>query len=137
MKNTLAVSAFFAAILIALPLFALAYPITGINILLPSSPDAISRTTNSAGVAVFQNVKPGKHQLTIGSINWGDGTQKSTSKKSTVVIQISVPGQPKVESTFTYNGPAKTTGQRFAPFSVLGTKLQTVTVTIFDRWGNL
>jgi hypothetical protein len=122
MKATLVVGAFLAAGLIASPVFAkVGDPINGVPIGLESDPGSvvISQTkTNKAGVAVFQNVKPGKYRFTIGTINWGDGStaRGPISKKQTVVagiridneqpggaimkrtavIEINVPGQTKV-----------------------------------------
>jgi hypothetical protein len=71
MKYTALAGAFFAAALIASPLFAFAKagdPIPGLSIGLEGDPGSVviaQAKTNSAGVAVFQNVKPGKYQLTV------------------------------------------------------------------------
>src|SRR5665213_3458969 len=102
MKPTLVVGAFLAAVLIASPVLAKqGDPIPGISVGLDHDPGGVvvSQTkTNRAGVAVFQNVKPGKYRLTIGTIDWGDGstTRGPISEKSTAVIEINVPGQAKI-----------------------------------------
>jgi hypothetical protein len=143
MKAALFVGAFLAAILIALPLFALAGPgdpISGIPIGLEGDPGSvvISQTeTNRAGVAVFRNVKPGKYRLIIGTIAWKSAGRGSISKQPAAVIGVSVSGQAKTEFTLTFNGQTtKTATRRFVSFAVTGNKVQTVTATIFDRWGN-
>ncbi|HEX5275730.1 MAG TPA: carboxypeptidase-like regulatory domain-containing protein [Candidatus Rubrimentiphilum sp.] len=161
MKAIIVVGAFLAAVLIAMPLLVLAKqgdPIPGVPIGLEGDPGSvvISQTkTNGAGVAVFRNVKPGKYRLTIGTINWGDGStaRKPVSKISenesplpTAIIGINIPGQAKVVRTISKAGahsritaiavdPRDVSENRLLiPFTVAGNKVQTVTVTIFDRW---
>lgn len=150
MKATLVFGAFLAAVLIASPVLANpGDPIPGTVVGLEHDPgsDVVSQTqTNSAGVAVFQNVKPGKYRLTIGSIDWGDGSPKrmpisdqaaggvltKTSVKS-AVIEINVPGQSKIadnESPRPDDRSMKTAARHVVPFSVTGDDVRTVTVTI-------
>ena len=147
MKATLVVGAFLAAILIALPLFALAGPgdpIPGIEVGLEHDPCgqpckfASQTKTNSEGVAVFRNVTPGKYRLMIGTIAWKSVGRGSISTKSRATFEIDVPGQTRIVQTI-YQADAnsmKNANARLAPFNVRGGKLQTVTVTIWDRWGN-
>ena len=139
MKAILVVSAFLEAVLIASPVFAKAGdPISGTSVGLDHDPGGVvvSQTkTNSAGVAVFQNVKPGKYRLTIGTIDWGDGstTRGPISEKSTAVIEINVPGQAKIadnESPGPDDRSMKTADQHVVPFTVTGNEVRTVTVTI-------
>ena len=141
MKATLVVGAFLAAVL-ASPLFALAIgdgvPINGIVIGFEHDPGGwFTKTmrTNSAGVAVFRNVEPGKYRLMIGTIAWKSVGRGSISSKSRATFEIDVPGQTRIVQTI-YQADATSANARLAPFSVKGGKLQTVTVTIFDRWGN-
>jgi hypothetical protein len=87
MKATLVFGAFLAAVLIASPLLAKqGDPITGIVIGLEHEPGGVvvSQTkTNSAGVAVFPKMKPGKYRITIGIIDWGDGSPTRVSADQT------------------------------------------------------
>jgi hypothetical protein len=130
MKTPLVVGAFLAAVLIASPVLAKqGDPIPGVPIGLEGEPGGVvvSQTkTNSAGVAVFPNVKPGKYRITIGTIDWGDGSPKRMPisdqsaggnrsrmpisdqaaggilTKTTVLsagIEVNVPGQAKVTQT--------------------------------------
>ena len=97
MKATLVVGAFLAAGLIASPVFAkVGQPIQGTDVGLDHEPGnvVISQTkTNDAGVAVFQNVKPGKYQLTINQVT---RTGTTPAGVCPCVIEITVPGQAKV-----------------------------------------
>jgi hypothetical protein len=139
MKPTLVVGAFLAAVLIASPVLAKqGDPIPGTVVGIEHDPESVvvSQTkTNSAGVAEFQNVKPGKYRLTIGTIDWGDGstTRGPISEKSTAVIEINVPGQAKIadnESPRPDDRSMKTADQHVVPFTVTGNDVRTVTVTI-------
>ena len=132
MKAILVVSAFLAAVLIASPVFAKAGdPISGTSVGLDHDPGGVvvSQTkTNSAGVAVFQNVKPGKYRLTVSSIfdRWGN-------LRSTAVIEITVPRQANIsdnESPRPDDRSMKTADQRLVPFTVTGNEVRTVTVTL-------
>ena len=132
MKAILVVSAFLAAVLIASPVFAKAGdPIPRIAVGIEHDPGSVvvSQTkTNSAGVAVFQNVKPGKYRLTVSSIfdRWGN-------LRSTAVIEITVPRQANIsdnESPRPDDRSMKTADQRLVPFTVTGNEVRTVTVTL-------
>ena len=157
MKPTLVFGAFLAAVLIASPVFAKAGdPIPRIAVGIEHDPGSVvvSQTkTNSAGVAVFPNVKPGKYRLTMGTIDWGDGSPKRMSisdqaaggvlTKTSVRsagIEINVPGQAKVTQTISQADSTKNVrahddgaGSLKVPFTVEGAKLQTVTITISDQ----
>ena len=157
MKATLVVGAFLATVLMASPLLAKqGDPIPGVPIGLEGEPGSvvISQTkTNSAGVAVFPNVKPGKYRLTIGTIDWGDGSTTrrpisdqaaggvltKTSARS-AGLEINVPGQAKIAQTLSQADSAKSVrahdvgpGSLKVPFTVEGVKLQTVTITFYDQ----
>ncbi len=168
MKYTALAGAFFAAALIASPLFAFAKagdPIPGLSIGLEGDPGSVviaQAKTNSAGVAVFQNVKPGKYQLTVYVAGASGGVWKTENDSSRptnggvthedtweAAFEINIPGQAKVVRTISKAGthsritaiavdPRDVSKNRLLiPFTVAGNKVQTVTVTIFDRWGNL
>ena len=142
MKALLVLGAFFVSVSIALPLHALAtagVPVQGTPVGLDHEPDdvMVSRTqTNRAGVAVFQNVKPGKYRLTIGTINWGDHStaRGPISKKPTAVIEINVvaKGEPGI-LTIGYNtktGFSDTFTVHNTGGLPTGAVVKTVTVTI-------
>ena len=146
MKTTLVVGAFLAAVLITSPLFAFAKagdPIPGVPIGLDHDPGGVivSQTkTNSAGVAVFRNVKPGKYRIIIDAIfdRWGQASNCPCAAD----IEIKVPGQAKVvrivskadahsRITAIAIDPRDVSGNRLLmPFTVTGSKIQTVTVAI-------
>lgn len=138
MKATLVFGAFLAAVLIASPVLAKqGDPIVGIVIGIEHDPGGVvvSQTkTNSAGVAVFRNVKPGKYRLTIGTINWGDGSaargpisdqaQGGSRSRMSIAdqaaggglsktsvrsagIEVNVPGQAKLVQTISQADPTK------------------------------
>jgi hypothetical protein len=145
MKAAFVVGAFLAAGLIASPVFAKqGDPIPGVPIGLEGDPGSVliaQAKTNRAGVAVFQNVKPGKYRLTVGTINWGDGStaRAPISKKPTVVIKINVPGQATISEN---ESPIPNTRSMNAEqlsfsirFIVSGDKLQTVAATITQGAG--
>jgi hypothetical protein len=158
MKATLVFGAFLAAVLIASPVLAKqGDPIPGIAIGLDHDPGSVvvSQTkTNSAGVAVFPNVKPGKYRLTIGTITIcchpgsdrmpisdqaAGGVLTKTSVQS-AGIEINVPGQANVTQTISQADSTKSVrahddgaGSLKVPFTVEGAKLQTVTITIYDQ----
>ncbi len=144
MKPTFVVGAFLAAILIASPVFAkVGQPIQGTDVGLDHEPGnvVVSRVkTNSAGVAVFRNVKPGKYRLTIGTINWGDYStaRGPISKKPTAVIEINVPGQAKVVGTIS-KANALSKNREDLNFSirfiVAGNRAQTVTAFVEQTLG--
>jgi hypothetical protein len=130
MKYTALAGAFFAAVLITSPLFAFAKagdPISGTSVGLEHDPGGvvISQTkTNRAGVAIFQNVKPGKYRA---QIDWGDGVASGPiSKKPTAVIEIDIPGQ----AAFKVSENESPLPINRIPFNVTGTKAQTVTIII-------
>ena len=159
MKTPLVVGAFLAAVLIASPVLALANPgdpIPGTQVGLEHDPGSmvVSQTkTNSAGVAVFPNVKPGKYRITIGTIDWGDGSPKrmpisdqaaggvlSKTAVRSAGLEVNVPGQAKVTQTLSQAESTKSVrahdvgaGSLKVPFTVEGAKLQTVTITIYDQ----
>lgn len=121
MKATLVVGAFLAAVLIALPLFALATvtPISGTSVGMDHDPGGVivSQTkTNKAGVAVFPNVKPGKYRLTVVPATFSEGAGPA-------VIKINIPGQATLIIRYLF-------GLRGIPFTVTGNMVQTVSVTI-------
>src|SRR5665213_733277 len=138
MKATLVVGAFFAAALIALPLFAIAKPgdpISGVPVGLEHDPcgrcDSVQTKTNREGVAVFQNVKPGKYQISVNGIfdRWGP----ESMCPCIALMQITVPGQTKIsenEAPRPKSRSMKTPDTRFVPFTVAGNRVQTVTVAL-------
>ena len=147
MKAILVLGAFFVSVLIALPLHALAtagVPISGIPIGLEGDPGSIVITqtkTNSAGVAVFRNVKPGSYRLVVSVLpsrptSGGITHQDDWSSPTVAMLEISIPGQAKNKFTLLFNGKTtKATERRLAPFTVMGSKLQTVTATIVKTGG--
>ena len=154
MKAAIGVGAFLAAVLIASPLFAL----TG-NVLVQLGQAGnlvIAQTrTNSAGVATFRNVKPGKYQLTVYVAGASGGVWKTENEPPRptnggvthedtweAAFEIDVTGQAKVVRTISKADassritavaldPRDASGNRLLiPFIVAGNKVQTVTVTI-------
>jgi hypothetical protein len=135
-KATFGPIALLVAILVALPLFAAepGKPIDGTDVGLDHEPGGgvVSRTqTNRAGVAVFQNVKPGKYRISVNGIfdRWGP----ESMCPCIALLQIAVPGQKRIsdnESPRPQNRSMKTPDTRFVPFTVAGNKVQTVTITI-------
>jgi hypothetical protein len=140
MKATIVVGAFLAAGLIALPLFAFAKqvgPIPGVPIGLEEEPGGVviaQTRTNSAGVAVFRNVKPGKYQLIISAIfdRWGGGPCPCAAD-----VAINVPGQAKVVRTIS-KAKALSKNREDLNFSirfiVAGNRAQTVTLDVGDSF---
>jgi hypothetical protein len=149
------VAAFCAAAFIVSPMFAFATthwgdtqgkPIQGTDVGLDHDPGNIvvsHSLTNSAGLAVFQNVKPGRYAVTIGSIDWGDGNQRENGlTKVGAGVLILVSGQrtaaftisrthteAKGPKTDEAHGGGTRDERRFA-FAVTGNQDRTVTVRL-------
>jgi len=151
MKAILPICVFLAAVLIASPVFANpGDPMQGTEVGLEHDPGRVvtSQTkTNSAGVAVFQNVKPGKYRLTVYVAGASGGVWKTENKspRPPVVIEVKVPGQatfkiaenesprPADRSRITAIAvdPSDPSGNRLlVPFTVTGNEVRAVTVTV-------
>jgi hypothetical protein len=96
----------------------------------------ISQTkTNSAGVAVFPNVKPGKYRMIINGIfdRWGGGPCPCAAD-----IEIDVPGQAKVVRSVSKPDARsmKTADPLVVPFTVAGNEVRSVSVTIKEGSGS-
>jgi hypothetical protein len=138
MKPILPIGAFLAAVLIAAPLFAkVGDPIVGVPIGLEGDPGSVvisQKKTDSEGVAVFKNVKPGKYRLVVYIATAGGGVWKTDdkSKGPAIVIKIDVPGQAAFK--ITENESPRPADTFLVPFTVTGNEVKTFTATI--SWGD-
>jgi hypothetical protein len=147
MKATLVVGAFLAAGLIASPVFAkVGEPISGTQVGLEHDPGSVviaQTKTNSAGVAIFQSVKPGKYRLIIGTILWPrvDSRGKISENESprpAASIEINIPGQAKVVGTISKANALSKTREDLnfsIRFIVAGNRAQTVTAFVEQTLG--
>ena len=138
MKTILPICALLALVSIASPVFASpGDPIPGTQVGLEHDPGSvvISQTkTNSAGVATFQNVKPGKYRLTVYVAGASGGVWKTENKapRPPVVVEINVPGQAPFK--IAENESPRPHDRIFFPFTVKGNDVRTFTATI--HWGD-